>query len=59
MKFYQPVQKLLVEDSQTAWWFDKPTFIFWKYANIGDYESNTCSARCKVCVKELSEELNF
>jgi hypothetical protein len=27
MKFYQAVQKLLVEDTQTDW-FDNPTFIF-------------------------------
>jgi hypothetical protein len=38
MKFYQAVQKLLVEDTHTHtdWWFDKPTFIFWKYVNETD-----------------------
>jgi hypothetical protein len=30
MKIYQAVKKLLVGDTQTEWWFDKPTFIFWK-----------------------------
>jgi hypothetical protein len=36
MKLYQAVEKLLVGDTQTDtdrqtdWWFDKPTFNFWK-----------------------------
>jgi hypothetical protein len=42
MKIYQAVQKLLVGDTQTRqtdtqtdWWFDKPTFIFGKQAKKG------------------------
>jgi hypothetical protein len=30
MKLYQALPKLLVEDTQTDWWFDKPTFVFAK-----------------------------
>jgi hypothetical protein len=32
MKTYKAVQKLLVGDTQTDRLFDKPTFIFGKYA---------------------------
>jgi hypothetical protein len=35
MKIYQVVQKLLVGDTQTDWWFDKCAFIFGKYAKNG------------------------
>jgi hypothetical protein len=28
-KIHRSVQKLLVGDTQTGWWFDKPNFIFW------------------------------
>jgi hypothetical protein len=38
MKIYQAVQKLLVGDTQTDrqtdWCFDKPTFVFGKYAKM-------------------------
>jgi hypothetical protein len=32
MKIYHGVQKLLVGDTQTDWWFDELDFLFWKYA---------------------------
>jgi hypothetical protein len=32
MKIYKAVQNVLVGGTQTGWGFDKPTFIFGKYA---------------------------
>jgi hypothetical protein len=31
-KIHRSFPKLVVGDTQTGWWFDKLTFIFWKYA---------------------------
>jgi hypothetical protein len=41
MKIYQVIQKLLVRDTQTDWWFDKPTFIFGKQAKNHVYHYST------------------
>jgi hypothetical protein len=43
MKIYRAAHKLLVGDTQRDWWFDKPTFIFGKYAKNGNEDRDIIS----------------
>jgi hypothetical protein len=67
MKIYQVIQKLLVGDRQTDWLFDKPTFIFGKWAKYNKvsiqgtsrYPTRDCRERRRISSSENFLLLNI